>query len=139
MKTRILCFIVLVLFCTASSQAAVRRLCLVSYEKQIGYSDEVKVEVNFVTGKELNKATKSFDYDSFENYALVWFKEGEVAILKIDEIVLGVGAEFTNEDFKKLFRIMGECDAVQVKRKSPRKWKLKGKDFLRWVDPRVEK
>lgn len=115
--------------------AAVRRICLVAYETRSGYSDDYKMEVTFLTGQELNTATKSFNY-MFGNYALLWFAQGEVAILKIDSIVLGVGQKFDDNDFRRLFQFLGETTATQVNSESSRQWLIKGKDFIRWVDPR---
>jgi len=120
------------------ADASVRRIVKVSYETQYGYSNKYKTEVTFLTGRELNKATKTYDYNMFDNYALIWFKEDKVAILKIDGIIIGVGQEFDSDDFKRAFQIISEKSATQVNSQYKRKWKIKAKDIIRWIDPRVE-
>lgn len=117
--------------------ASVKRIVKVSYETQYGYSNEYKMEVTFITGRELNKATNSYNYDMFDNYALIWFSEGEVAILKIDDIIIGVGQKFDANDFKRAFQIISEKSATQVNSQTKRKWKLEAKDIIRWIDPRI--
>src|SRR5437867_4489028 len=49
------------------------RLSKVSYSTDEGWSDEALVEVQFMTGRQFNAATTTFDYDMFANYALIWF------------------------------------------------------------------
>ena len=122
---------------TQFADASVKRIVKVSYETQYGYSDEYKKEVTFMTGRELNEATKTYDYDMFQNYALIWFDKGQVAILKIDDIIIGVGQEFDADDFKRAFQILSEKSATQVNSETKKKWKIEAKDFIPWVDPRV--
>lgn len=138
MRKLIVLFLSLGLALSSTSNAAVRRVCIVAYETRSGYSAGYMMEATFLTGRELNKATKSFNYNPFDNYALLWFDQGEVAILEIDSVVFGVGQEFNNNDFKRLFQFLGETSATQVNSEYSRKWLIKGKDFLRWIDPRAE-
>jgi hypothetical protein len=35
----------------------------------------------------MNRVAKTYDYDLFENYVLIWFRPGQVAVVTIDEIV----------------------------------------------------
>lgn len=119
--------------------AEVRRLCEVSYQRaDRSTSEPAIVEVTFLTGGELNKKTRSYDYDPFSNYAAIWFAEDQVALLSIESFLVGVGPEFDNEDFVKLFRIMGETSATQVNGDEGRKWTITGRSYGRWVDPRAE-
>lgn len=120
------------------SEAAVRRLVEVSYERSSGRSDGEVMEVTFMTGKELNKATKSYDYQQFSNYALLWFGEGEVALVEISTFLVGVGEEFDAEDFRKLFRFGMTVDGKQVNSERPRQWYFEGKKSGRWIDPREQ-
>ena len=80
---------------------------------------------------------RTFNYGPFSNYELLWFDAGEVAILEIDWPLCGVGEEFDHEGFRRLFRLLDETTAIQINLKSRTRWRLKGKGFLRWVDPRV--
>jgi hypothetical protein len=122
----------------APTYARVDRICKVAYQTEAGWSDEYKVEVTFVTGRELNKATKSFEYSTFSPYALIWFDQDEVAILEIDSLILGLGSEFDADDFRKLFRLFGSCDAKQVNDRANRVWRITGKTFGRYIDPRAD-
>jgi len=130
--------IVILFISAANVYPSVRRICKVSYETEIGFSKEYVVEITFTTGNELNEATGSYIFSNFDNYALIWFDQGEVAILEIDSIVFGIGEEFDSEDFKKLFYLMGETKATQVNSDSPRTWRIKAKELFDWIDPRVE-
>ena len=80
----------LVIAC-GTAHAEVRRICAVTYDTEDGESDVYKLEVSFVTGKELNRSTHSYNYSSWSNYALVWFAKGKVAILQLGVTLLGVG------------------------------------------------
>jgi hypothetical protein len=130
-------FVLLIIF-PFTLQAYISRICKVSYETRDGWSSEYLMEVNFLTGRELNKATKSFDYSSFSNYVLLWFDEGEVAILELDDFLIGVGEEFDNEDFQRLFQFQTTADFKQVNSLYERKWRIRAKDFITFIDPRGE-
>ena len=121
-----------------SVDGRVSRTCKVSYETRDGWSEEYKREVEFLTGEELNKATRSFKYDMLSHYALVWFAKDEVAILKLEEL-LYVRGEFKNEDFKKLFALQDSTKCSQVNSEEKRVWRIKAKDFLSFIDPRAER
>jgi hypothetical protein len=133
---RLLIFILILQIVPLALNAEVRRLCKVSYETEDGWSDEHTVEVTFTTGRELNKATKSFNYSGYSNYCLIWFAQDEVAILEIDAIVYGVGSEFESDDFQKLFRFSTEIDCKQINGSSEKRWRIKAKEYLRFIDPR---
>ena len=115
-----------------------RRLCKVSYETQYGWSPEITLEVQFLTGRQLNRATRSYNYDLFGNYALIWFENDEVAVLKSNEFLFGVGEDFDNEDFRRMFQFRQAAEFEQVNATHSRKWQIKGKDWIRFVDPRAE-
>lgn len=129
---------VILLILALNVYPSVRRICKVSYESEMGFSKEYVLEVTFATGNELNKATGSYLFKIYDNYALIWFDEGEVAILELDSVVLGVGEEFDSEDFKRVFYLLGETKATQVNSDSERTWKIKAKEFFKWIDPRIE-
>jgi hypothetical protein len=104
-------------------EAGVQRRVDVSYTRSDGSeSRTVETEVTFVTGRELNRKTRTFDYDMFSNCALIWFDEDEVAIIKLDTWVFGVGEEFDAEDFRSAFRFAAEVDGEQVNSHSKREW-----------------
>jgi hypothetical protein len=133
---RILIFILILQIVPLALNAEVRRLCKVSYETEDAWSDEYTVEVTFVTGRELNKAARSFNYSAYSNYCLIWFAQNEVAILEIDAVVFGVGSEFVSGDFRRLFRLSTEIECKQINGSSERQWRIKAKEYLRFIDPR---
>ncbi|MDC7228386.1 MAG: hypothetical protein PQJ61_16605 [Spirochaetales bacterium] len=117
--------IVLLVCSTQILEASVQRLVKVSYQTRTGYSDEYAMEVTFLTGQELNKATNSFNYGMFDSYALIRFNANEVAILKFDSTIIGVGSEFDAADFKNAFQIIRERTATQINSQPKRKWKIR--------------
>lgn len=134
---------VIVLLAVATSSpnpavAAVRRLVEVSYEREYDRSEGVVREVTFVTGRELNKKTKSYAFSTFSNYALIWFDQDNVAIVELQATLFGVGEEFDGEDFRKAFRFLAEIDGTQSNSRSQRRWYFTAKRFLKWIDPRAE-
>src|SRR3990172_12901632 len=99
--------ILVLLFCLLSNDASagLRRLCKVYYETRDGWSTGYVTEVTFVTGYELNETTNSYSYQSFSNYCLIWFDQGEVAILRINSFLIRSSDNFTRSDFQGLFMI----------------------------------
>lgn len=95
------------------------------------------MKVVFATGKKMNDFSDSFDYDHFGHYAVLRFDDDKVAILKIEDVLIGVGNTFEADDFKNQFRIISEKKATQVNGRGGRKWKIEAKDLVRWIDPRV--
>ena len=102
------------------------------------WSDETLVEVEFLTGRQLNRATRSYKFEAYSNYALIWFSQEEVAILKCKEFLLGVGDAFDNDAFRKLFYLRETAEFDQVNSKYPRQWRIRGKDYFRFIDPRAD-
>lgn len=120
------------------ADAAVRRLVDVSYYVQdYSLSEPHVMEVTFATGKELNKSTKSYDYDGWAKYALVWFGESEVAIIELETFVMIGDGSFDADDFRRAFQFNAELDGKQVNSESPRRWKLSAKRGFKWIDPRI--
>jgi hypothetical protein len=120
--------------------AAVRRIVKVSYEQEFGWSREVKVEVTFASGSELNAKAHQLRLRPFELYALIWFKDDQVAIVKLDNKPLLMGLDgFTAENFKDLYFIKSEAKGTQVNDDGDgQRWNFKAKDIITWIDPRVE-
>ena len=138
MRRALFSFLVsVVLFASGVADAAVRRICKVSHETTTGWSQEYTLEVTFMAGQELNKATRSYQFSDFENYALIWFNKDQVAILKIEGVIFRFGSEFTPADFIEAFQIISEKEATQVNAPKSRKWKIEAKDPFFWIDPRA--
>ncbi len=53
--------------------AQCQRAANVKYQQQNGWSKKYNVNVSFMSGSQLNKATNSFNFSSFNNYALVFW------------------------------------------------------------------
>lgn len=123
-------------FISTPGFSEVHRFCLISYQTEEGWSDEYKMEVTFVTGQELNRKTNSFDFDYFGEYVLIWFSQDQVAIVKIDEFLI-TGPEFTAKDFRSAFLINQVLQGTQANSSSDRQWRIRGKQFVTWVDPRA--
>jgi hypothetical protein len=138
-ELRSILFILLIsVLLTASSYAETRRLCKVYYETENGWSQGYTMEVSFLTGYELNNATRSYSYSMFSNYCLIWFGKGEVAILKINATLFRSGNEFERDDFLNLFLLQSEIRCVQVNSEDERNWKIKAKEFINFIDPREQ-
>lgn len=138
MKTLKLSLVMLLLGICSSAQlsAEVRRLCKVYYETEEGWSSGYTMEVSFVTGTELNRATRSYDYSPFSNYCLVWFDRGEVVILRIESFLVRSNDEFERSDFKNLFLIHSDIECTQVNGPEERNWRIRARDVIQYVDPR---
>jgi hypothetical protein len=66
--------------------------CKVKYKKEYGWSQYYTVEVTFMSGAELNKATSTFGYDGFSTYAIVFWGQGAATVIKISSYT-GCGTE----------------------------------------------
>jgi hypothetical protein len=57
--------------------------CKVKYKKNYEWSKYYTVNVTFMSGTELNQATKSYDYSSFSTYAIIFWDKDQASIIKI--------------------------------------------------------
>ena len=143
MKTIItyaLFLLVATLATTLPCDAAVRRFVKVSYKKEIGWSREVKAEITFATGSELNAKAPRLRLRPNELYALIWFKDDQVAIVKLDDkpVLMGVDG-FTAQNFKDLYFIKSDVKGTEVNDDGDGgRWKFKAKEIITWIDPRAE-
>jgi hypothetical protein len=136
--TKIALILVLMMSFTESSFAVVRRTCKVQYQTDYGWSQEYTMQVEFMTGSELNKATRSYSYDSYKKYCLLWFSNGGVAINEIKTYFL-CGLEFDDDAFRNLFafHFSIECEQINSHDDEVPVWKIAGKSFSGdFVDPR---
>jgi hypothetical protein len=119
------------------SFAVIRRICRVQYATSYGWSQEYTMEVEFMTGAELNKATRSYSYDSYKKYCLLWFSSGGVAINQIEDYFL-CGAEFDDDAFRNLFAFRSSIKCMQINstQEEAPVWKITGKALYgNFVDP----
>ncbi len=136
MKRFIVCVVVFLILIPIKLNAEIRRICKVKYETEYGWSKEYKVEVTFMTGRELNSATSTFKYNSFSKYCLIWFDKDEVAILEIKAFLSSVGDEFDREAFQNAFSINSEIPCTQINNEANTKWKVIAKEYFNFIDPR---
>ncbi len=57
----------------------------VKYKTEYYYSEYYFREIELYTGRQLNDATNSSNYTSTADYALIWFDEDKVAIIRLDQ------------------------------------------------------
>lgn len=135
MKKRIL--ILLFLLFSSYAFSAVSRYVYVQFETQRGWSDPYLREVEFYSGDELNKATKRFIYDTFDYYAVIWFDDGECAIIQIDNIIVG-DREVTDKSLWNLFLIESSKIGIQINSRYETKWKITAKNWGQFIDKRIK-
>jgi hypothetical protein len=129
--------VALLILLAIPARAEVRRLCKVSS----GFWSSI-VEVEFETGTELNKAAKVYTFSPVNVYALVWFSQSEVAILKLDSpLFITSKASFGPDDFKQCFTyVLVKIPATQVNSDDLRQWGIEAHrtSYGEWIDPRVD-
>lgn len=128
--------ILLVLFCVCCTQAlpSVKRYCQIQYKTKGEWSKPYLMQVTFITGKELNDATKSYDYDSFSQYTVAFFGKGKAAVIKLKSSLLSVGDTFDGSHFSSMFSFSGVTGTDQSKRE----WKIEAKKYGRLFEEMSE-
>ncbi|MCG2611816.1 hypothetical protein LZZ90_09900 [Flavobacterium sp. SM15] len=76
-------FVILFLLITLNTFAKYTQTCTVKYMTQDGWSKKYVVDVNFLTGSELNDATNSYKYSSYSTYAVIFWGEGQASVIKL--------------------------------------------------------
>lgn len=86
--------IICILACSLKPLSArCTKYCFIKYETSAGWSQYYYVQVHFMTGYELNTATRSYYYSGFSRYAVVFWGQNQCSIIKISTTLL-VGMEF---------------------------------------------
>lgn len=65
------------------AMASYREACTVRYETESGWSSGYQVECIYLTGAELNSATATFNYQAFDTYAVVFWKQNEASVIRL--------------------------------------------------------
>ena len=86
--------LVTVVLLTGSVFAEYTQTCKVKYKRNYDWSDYYTVDVHFYSGRELNNATKSFNYDSFSTYAIVFWSNDQATVMKLSSF-MGCGSAIT--------------------------------------------
>lgn len=91
----------------ATAEARHTQAAKVRYETSQGKSRWYNVDVNFLTGKELNQATSSFLYNSFKNYAVVFWGDDQASIILIQSPMIFCSLEFESSCLPLLGKMKG--------------------------------
>jgi len=97
----------IVLMTPSRSLARYVQTAKVRYDTRVGTSDWYKVDVNFVTGGELNTATNSIRYQSWSSYAVIFWAQGQASVIKLKNIY-GCSSEFSEACLPILGKMRGE-------------------------------
>ncbi|WP_156812294.1 hypothetical protein [Legionella tunisiensis] len=81
-----LCIIATVMiFIPVSVLSAAERIEICAkYRTSSGWSDVYKVEATITKGSELNQATSSFNYQSFDTYVVIFWDRDEASVIQMD-------------------------------------------------------
>lgn len=79
----------------------------VRYSTSEGQSKWYTVDVNFLTGLELNTATSSFRYNAFKSYAVVFWGNDQASVILINSPIMFCSGEFTNSCLPIFGRMKG--------------------------------
>lgn len=121
----------------AAVEPGVSRVCRVSTNAGVAWSEEVTREVTFVSGAELNRA---FDTDRFERrstYAVLRNGPSEVVVLKLDDRFVASSLRFEPTDFQQLFSATESLSFVQLNREGSSEWRIRARSGRRFFDSRV--
>lgn len=97
---------VLLLFITAvlvaigvpPARAEERQQVCAKYETRDGWSEAYKVNAVIATGFELNGATRSMDYDPISKYVVIFWRERQASVIKLDYPFLTISSRGTDQD-----------------------------------------
>ncbi|HNW83576.1 MAG TPA: hypothetical protein PKG52_11875 [bacterium] len=114
--------LMLCLFFTTGLYAKYTHTCSVKYKTESRWSKYYNLDVVFLTGFEIFQATLKSGYDSSTVYAMIFFSQEKVAVVKIDSVLL-CGTEVDKSCIEdSLLNLEG-------KDKSGREWEICKEDF----------
>ncbi len=115
--------------------AAVERECIVSVRVNSGWSVEHRRRVHFVTGLELARITRVLKVEFHQHYAIIWNNDELPTVARLDGVLLGVGREFSEADFQRLFGRDEERRATQIEGEGRGlTWRIRARTAGGWVD-----
>lgn len=80
--------ILIALVTIATSASAYEVLDVCATYKNTGKS--YKVEARFYSGNELNQRTKTFNYEAFSNYVVIFWGQGQASVIELDYAIGGI-------------------------------------------------
>lgn len=107
MRTLLAAAAILAALLPIEAQARLTETAKVRYETSDGRSKWYSVDVNFLTGTELNRATASFRYNGFKNYAVIFWGDEQVSVILLNSPILFCALEFTSNCLPILGRMKG--------------------------------
>ena len=66
-----------------SSSVNSETLC-VKYKRSSGWSNGYQINATVIKGSERNKATHTFNYNTYSTYVVIFWDQGEASILELD-------------------------------------------------------
>lgn len=133
---RVFLFILLLISFT-SINASVNRYMDIQYETQNGWSKKYRMEITFMSANELNEATRTYSYGLSKYYAVIWFRDGECAIIDL-KASLAVDNVIDDNTIHNIFIISSYKDGVQVNDEYKRKWRITAKIYGQFIDSRIQ-
>src|ERR1041384_3732847 len=94
MKKRLILSFVIILLLAISANAKYVQTCNIKYKTESGWSKYYTVEVTFMTGSELNKATTTWNYDTWTVYSIIWWANSQCTVISLSSYLL-CGTEVT--------------------------------------------
>jgi hypothetical protein len=120
----------------AAVEPGVSRVCRVSRNAGVAWSEEVTQEVTFVSGSELNRAFKTSDFDRTATYAVLQISSAEVAVLRLDDGYAARGLKFSPVDFRQLFAAAESAPFIQLNSRDRQEWRIRARSGRRFFDSR---
>ncbi|WP_069253702.1 hypothetical protein [Burkholderia cepacia] len=84
-----------------SVRSAERQQVCAKYETENGWSQSYRVNAVLATGSELNTATHSIDYDSIEKYVVIFWREHQASVIKLDYPWLTIDTDGSDQEGRK--------------------------------------
>ncbi len=111
---------------TPPAHAAVECQCFAALQAKSGWSVDRRRTVRFMTGMELSRMTRVLNVEFRHLYAVISHGGGLPTVVRLDAPLLGVGREFTEGDFARLFELNHERLATQIDGEArDLKWRLR--------------
>ena len=92
------------------------------YKKEYGWSQYYTVEITFISGYELNKATRTYDYSAYSIYAVIFWDRDQASVIKFSTFT-GCGTEVNKSC------IVNTVTNLEGKDQRDVKWEICVKDY----------
>jgi len=107
MRKTTLIFLLSLIF-VLGANAKYTQTCKAKYKRDYGWSQYYSLDITFMSGVELNKATKTYKYNSYSTYAIIFWDKDEASIIKLSSYT-GCGSEVKQSCItNKVTNLVGE-------------------------------